>query len=632
MKIIDHPHCVKLHNVFYTSTQIYLVLELMTGGELFDRIISKECYSEAEAANCFIQFMSAIEYLHSMGIVHRDIKPENILYATPAEDSPVKIGDFGFGKIVNFEGEVMSTMCGSPTFVAPEVIISKVRQGTNTSYDKLCDVWSAGVLLYCMLSGEHPFDQDSGVAELFRQITVGDYFFRPEIWDEISTEAKDLVRRMMTVDPKRRISAAECLAHPWCAAQREGKVSSKALTQAQLKLRDRHEALARKKLLGHAASLAAPGAGGSVGCLLARGQQLEIISINQWGKQLLACPSDPDPAPRYVRDVLDKSFIGTHERFMAKVFGDRSLPKSIQHPLRSVAMFRKDGTTIQCELLVGKLDETQDFDEEQAVFFGYFVPTAQSATGGRAGQTLQEKMRAAYGEGYAARLLSGEARPPPEHYDEITVASFTLPERLFDKASVGAVALRYRIHTLRLENGQIVALAGTNHVAHDLAFDQAERIIGFVTEMVAALGEHHFAIGIATGSASLSVEVLQTASRSPDAANFRYRPGGPAVEAALELERTGRPGVMHLTMSAADRLGSERGLFLDLSGAAAGPISLRSGNSPNQGGPRPNTPTQGGATSTRRNSATSSLLRQRSVWIDCFRPDQLVLREEHEEA
>jgi hypothetical protein len=131
----------------------------------------------------------------------------------------------------------------------------------------------------------------------------------------------------------------------------------------QMKLRDRHEALARRKLLG--AKAIAAGAksgtagGGAVGCLLARGEGLEIISINAYGKQLLACSADPDPAPRFVRDLLDPGFAPTHARVMAKAVRDRSLPKSIQHPLRSVGVRRADGTTVQCELLVGKLDESQ---------------------------------------------------------------------------------------------------------------------------------------------------------------------------------------------------------------------------------------------------------------------------------
>ena len=113
-------------------------------------------------------------------------------------------------------------------------------------------------------------------------------------------------------------------------------------------------------------------------------------------------------------------------------------------------------------------------DDEAAVFFGYFVPTAESAAGGgRAGLSLQEQMRAAHGEGFAARLLRGEARPPPEHYDEVTVACFTLPAEVAAAARLPDIAARHRVHKMRGDGGRFVCVAGTNHVAHDLAFDQA---------------------------------------------------------------------------------------------------------------------------------------------------------------
>ena len=129
-----------------------------------------------------------------------------------------------------------------------------------------------------------------------------------------------------------------------------------------MKLRDRVEALARRKLLGAGAgapALAAAAGSRAIGCLLAQGETLEIVSLNPYGKQLLACPTDPDPAPRFVRDLLDPAFGAIHSRFMAKAVRDGTLPRSIQHPLRSVAVHRRDGSTVQCELLVGKLDDAQ---------------------------------------------------------------------------------------------------------------------------------------------------------------------------------------------------------------------------------------------------------------------------------
>jgi len=184
---------------------------MVTGGELFDRIVTKDHYSETEAAKVFVQVMSAIEYIHSIGVVHRDLKPENVLYANESEESPVKIADFGLGKLVQLESAApapMRTVCGTPIYVAPEVLIKK-------GYGMECDVWSAGVILYILLCGFPPFDQDESVAVIFDHIKKAKYDFPSPYWDEISDEAKHLVRSMLTASPRDRISGKEALEHPW---------------------------------------------------------------------------------------------------------------------------------------------------------------------------------------------------------------------------------------------------------------------------------------------------------------------------------------------------------------------------------------------------------------------------------
>mmetsp|Transcript_60460 Transcript_60460/g.161094 ORF Transcript_60460/g.161094 Transcript_60460/m.161094 type:complete len:535 (-) Transcript_60460:14-1618(-) len=513
----------------------------------------------------------------------------------------------------------MRTMCGTPTFVAPEVIARKVRPGSAETYGKACDVWSAGVLLYCMLSGEHPFDQDAGISDLFRQITAGAYTFRPEVWGDISVEAKDLVRAMMTVDPARRLNAADVMRHVWITRLREGQISTKTLSSAQMKLRDRHEALARRKLLGFAGGAGGQFAAKTVGCLIAKGEDLDIVSINSYGKQLLACATDPDPQPRNVNEILPPSFVDTHIFFMAKVMRDKALPRSVQHPLRSVEMYRKDGTTSRFELLVGKLDEAQAFDGE-TLFFGYFVPTAESATGGR-NLTLKQKMEKMYGSEFATKLLSGEARPLPEYYDEVSVACFSIPDAARYAPAVSEIAARYRIQVLRGDDTRFVCIAGTNHVRHDLSFDQTERTVGFIAELVSSLGDVRFATGVSVGPVAVTVGLSEARVAC-------YTASGRAFDQAVALERSGRAGYMQLSWPAAERLGAERGLFLDWDQAsprrpgspprAPSPVGAKTDDTNGSGSEDPFYEVRGGAT---RGATPSST---KSVWIDCFHVDQVL--------
>mmetsp|Transcript_30016 Transcript_30016/g.79145 ORF Transcript_30016/g.79145 Transcript_30016/m.79145 type:complete len:229 (-) Transcript_30016:1200-1886(-) len=157
--------------------------------------------------------MSAIHYLHSMCIVHRDMKHENVLFV--GDGAELKIADFGFSKIINFEGEMMKTVCGTDTYMAPEIV---ANPDLVPCYTKACDVWSCGVILFGMLSGSHPFDQDLPLPSLLRCIADGRYGFRSPRWAFVSEEARALVRGMMTVDPAARPAADACLRHPWLRA------------------------------------------------------------------------------------------------------------------------------------------------------------------------------------------------------------------------------------------------------------------------------------------------------------------------------------------------------------------------------------------------------------------------------
>jgi len=206
MNHISHEHCVQLFEIFETNKKLYMVLELLTGGELFDRIVAKGSYSEKEAAELIEVCMNCLKYLHEQGIVHRDLKPENLIYLDPSDGALLKITDFGLAKMKP-PGEKMTTACGTPGYVAPEVL-------KNEPYTNQVDIWSMGVILYILLCGFPPFYHDN-TAALYKQIKKGEYDFPDPYWSDISDAAKDLVRKMLTVNPEKRYTADQVLAHPW---------------------------------------------------------------------------------------------------------------------------------------------------------------------------------------------------------------------------------------------------------------------------------------------------------------------------------------------------------------------------------------------------------------------------------
>lgn len=202
---IDHPNIVKLHEIYDEKTRFSMCMELMTGGELFDRIVEKEHYSEKEAADTIRPIVDALRYCHSMGIAHRDLKPENLLYASADPNSILKITDFGLAKVIN--NDLMTTACGTPGYVAPEILEGK-------GYDLAVDYWSIGVIVYVMLCGFPPFYEDSN-EKLFNAIKKGEFEFPSPTWDQISDYAKDLIRKLLVTDPAKRLNADGILKHPW---------------------------------------------------------------------------------------------------------------------------------------------------------------------------------------------------------------------------------------------------------------------------------------------------------------------------------------------------------------------------------------------------------------------------------
>ncbi|XP_066101813.1 serine/threonine-protein kinase DCLK3 [Saccopteryx bilineata] len=204
---LSHPNIVKLHEVYETDTEIYLIMEYVAGGDLFDAILENVKFPERTAARLFTDLCQALVHMHDKNIVHRDLKPENLLVQRNEDKSTtLKLADFGLAKHVV---RPVFTVCGTPTYVAPEILSEK-------GYGLEADMWAAGVILYILLCGFPPFrsperDQD----ELFNIIQQGHFEFLAPYWDNISDAAKDLVSRLLVVDPKKRYTAHQVLKHPW---------------------------------------------------------------------------------------------------------------------------------------------------------------------------------------------------------------------------------------------------------------------------------------------------------------------------------------------------------------------------------------------------------------------------------
>uniref|UniRef100_A0A0E0LHF2 non-specific serine/threonine protein kinase n=1 Tax=Oryza punctata TaxID=4537 RepID=A0A0E0LHF2_ORYPU len=220
--LAGHPSVVSIVGAYEDAVAVHLVMELCAGGELFDRIVQRGHYSEKAAAQLARVIIGVVEACHSLGVMHRDLKPENFLFVNHKEDSPLKTIDFGLS-IFFKPGETYSDVVGSPYYVAPEVLMKH--------YGREVDVWSAGVIIYILLSGVPPF-WDESEQGIFEQVLKGDLDFSSDPWPAISDSAKDLVRKMLNRDPRKRLTAHEALCHPWVCV--DGVAPDKPLDSAVL--------------------------------------------------------------------------------------------------------------------------------------------------------------------------------------------------------------------------------------------------------------------------------------------------------------------------------------------------------------------------------------------------------------
>jgi len=211
MRYGQHPNIITLKDVFDDGEHVFLVTELMKGGELLDKILKQKFYTEKEASSVLKTVTRVVDYLHKSGVVHRDLKPSNILYADETwNPESLRICDFGFAKQLRHDNGLLMTPCYTANFVAPEVLKKK-------GYDEACDIWSLGVLLYTMLAGYTPFANgpDDTPSDILKRIETGKFNMTKENWKSVSDVAKDLVKRMLHVDPNRRLSISQVLLHPF---------------------------------------------------------------------------------------------------------------------------------------------------------------------------------------------------------------------------------------------------------------------------------------------------------------------------------------------------------------------------------------------------------------------------------
>eukprot|EP01036_Dinobryon_divergens_P029898 gene29899-39068_t len=232
---LNHPHILRQLDFFEEPDHYYIVLECLSGGELFSRIVAKTYFNEKEARDCVKHVLKALKYCHDQNIVHRDLKPENLLLTSSDEDADLKLADFGFA--VQAEGDTLTDQLGTPDYIAPDILSRK-------PYGKAVDMWSLGVVVFVLLGGYMPFS-GATQAKLFRNIQLGVFEFHPAYWKDVSEEAKDLISSLIEVNPSRRLTADQALQHPWLT--KDGQELEKLNLDANLSQLRKHLAIRKFK-------------------------------------------------------------------------------------------------------------------------------------------------------------------------------------------------------------------------------------------------------------------------------------------------------------------------------------------------------------------------------------------------
>eukprot|EP01002_Notosolenus_urceolatus_P000484 NODE_1118_length_1571_cov_78.861367_g921_i0.p1 GENE.NODE_1118_length_1571_cov_78.861367_g921_i0~~NODE_1118_length_1571_cov_78.861367_g921_i0.p1 ORF type:complete len:464 (-),score=115.94 NODE_1118_length_1571_cov_78.861367_g921_i0:104-1495(-) len=241
LRSLNHPNVIGLRDAFETEKDLVMVLELVRGGELFDKIVALKHYSEDTAAQLARNLTQCIKYLNDQGVAHRDIKPENLMLRNKHVEgerltegllTDIKLVDFGFA--VRFDQRPFDECCGTPNFIAPEILQFGIFKTIPTGYTERCDMWSIGVLVYILLCGYPPF-HDKSRTGMFKKIVAGKFWFhKGTVWEKISEEAKDFVQRLIRVEPGTRMTADEALQHPWLLSARNDEPLPEALNELQI--------------------------------------------------------------------------------------------------------------------------------------------------------------------------------------------------------------------------------------------------------------------------------------------------------------------------------------------------------------------------------------------------------------
>ncbi|CAL8076091.1 unnamed protein product [Calicophoron daubneyi] len=206
-KKLEHPNIVRFYHYFRERSYIYLVFEYMAGGELFDYLVNTSVYSEATASEYLHYLLDAVSYCHQRNVIHRDLKPENLLLVNRSPNTMIKVADFGSAIQLQKDQAARFGIAGSYPYMAPEIV-------REEPYGKAVDMWSCGVILYILLSGFAPFWNDDH-DRLIEQVKAGVVIYPSNVWDSVTDSAVELVKRMLTINPNKRITAAEALEHPW---------------------------------------------------------------------------------------------------------------------------------------------------------------------------------------------------------------------------------------------------------------------------------------------------------------------------------------------------------------------------------------------------------------------------------